>query len=960
MRPAALVASFSLFVTVGSLSPVPALAVDSEPRPPDLLPDTPIEATLAGGESHTYRLPTTHGRPLRLTVEQRGIDVVIAILGPEEDAEGDAEGRRLGIADSPLDRRGLEVFLLSPQDVGEGSHQVEVHARFAWAPAGRYRIAATLLPDASLGERARLAAEIADTRAGRAYAEDTAESRPRAADAYLDAALGWRAQGDRSREARAVYCLAVLQRLMDRTREALGTAERALGYWHALGEPFWEAMTLNEIGLAHFHLGEGDAAEERFRQAADLFHRDHESWGEAAARSNLCLSALAAGDLRTGVTCYDGVIERYREVGELPGLAVALANSGRAWNLLGEPERALESYRDALEIRRASEDRRGEAQVLNNLAVLHSSLGEIQRTLTYHRQALEIFEELEDRRWQARILHNLGYAFLLLGDLPRARVHLERALPLRRDLEDPRGEAASLNALAGLHVRQGEVERALPLHRRALALRRETGDRRGEALALILIGRDLGQRTEALAPLRQALDLARELEVRSTEALALQELGRILAIEGESERALEALRRAVELRQAVKDPAGELEALYHLARAEQTVGDLTAAVEHAETAIARIESLRGGVTSPDLRATFLGSHHQVYALAVDLRMELHAAEPDRGHARAAFELSERARARVLLDLLHEVDDTAGAPADLAERLRAAQRRLAVRVRAQMALLDRGPTDAESEQIQRQQAERDVYEALADLEEVEAERRRRNPHYAGLSASDLPLVAEVQGLLGPDTTLVEYALGEERSFLWRITETSFSVSTLPGRQAIESAALEVHRDLSTFDPRGAATETATAAELTATLLGPVTELSGLSRLVVVPDGVLHYLPFAALPLPGSREPMILGHEVIQLPSASVLRENGAEMRRHRRPGSRSHSLPIPSSTPARPASSASRGPGSRPRPSLPCDPRKTSCWPSASRPIERPPCTAPGVVRAFSTSPPTACSTPGTP
>lgn len=879
-------AILAVLTLVCSLAPAATSSAARAEELPELLPGAPLEATLAGGDTHAYRLQPLADHPLRLTVEQRGVDAVIEVFG--------ADGGSFGVADSPLDRRGLEVFLIPPPGPAESSGpsasvplpgplRVEVRPRFAWAPPAPYRITATVLPASTPGERARIAAERADSRAARLYAEDTAESRGRAADAYLDAALRWRSQGDRRREARAVYCLAVLQRLLDRTREALATAERALGLWRALDDPFWEAMTLNELGLNRFHLGEGDAAEERFRQAAELFAQQDAVWGEAAARSNLCLSALVAGDLRAGVTCYDEAIEGFRKVGELPSLAVALANSGRAWDVLGEPERALESYRKALEVRRATGDRRGEAQVLNNLAVLHSNLGEWGTTLTYHRQALGVFDELEDRRWQARTLHNLGYAYLVLGDLPRARSHLERALPLRRELEDPRGEAATLNALAGLHVRQGEVEQALPLHRRALALRRETGDRRGEALALILVGRDLGelgQGMEALGHLRRALDLARDLEVRSSVALAKQELGRVLVHEGkvggktddEMEPALEALREAVELRRALRDPAGEMEALFHLARAERTAGHLAAAAEHAETAIARVESLRGRVTSPDLQATFGGSRHRVYSLAVDLRMELHATEPDRGHALTAFEISERARARVLLDLLRELGGPSGLPTDLAERLRSAQRRLAARVRAQIALLDRETEDDGAESAKRRErAERQTHEALAALEEVEAERRRHNPHDAGLSAAELPTVAEVQQLLGPDTALVEYALGEQRSFVWVLTATDFAAATLPGRREIEGAALAVHRDLSTVDPQTAQKELTAAAALADTLLGPVADLASRPRLAVVPDGALHYLPFAALPWPGSREPLLVRHEMIQLPSASTLRE-----------------------------------------------------------------------------------------
>ncbi|RMH21779.1 MAG: CHAT domain-containing protein [Acidobacteria bacterium] len=153
--------------------------------------------------------------------------------------------------------------------------------------------------------------------------------------------------------------------------------------------------------------------------------------------------------------------------------------------------------------------------------------------------------------------------------------------------------------------------------------------------------------------------------------------------------------------------------------------------------------------------------------------------------------------------------------------------------------------------------------------MEAEIRRLNPSYAALTRPPPIAVAEVQQLLDGDDLLLEYALGEERSFLWAIDRDSFASFELPGRAAIEAAARRVYGQLSTVDPRGDAAAGDAPQALSRMLLGPVAgELAG-RRLVVVADGALHYLPFAALPEPAGGAPLLAGHEVVHLPSAAAL-------------------------------------------------------------------------------------------
>ena len=135
--------------------------------------------------------------------------------------------------------------------------------------------------------------------------------------------------------------------------------------------------------------------------------------------------------------------------------------------------------------------------------------------------------------------------------------------------------------------------------------------------------------------------------------------------------------------------------------------------------------------------------------------------------------------------------------------------------------------------------------------------------------------EIQNeVLDPSTLLLEYSLGETRSFLWVVSPGSIHTYVLPPRSEIETAAIRVHELLA----RGYARATKVQLEvelirLSDMLLKPAAAHLDAETLAIVPDGALHLIPFAALPDPRSRpeerEPLVSGYQIVNLPSASTL-------------------------------------------------------------------------------------------
>ena len=305
--------------------------------------------------------------------------------------------------------------------------------------------------------------------------------------------------------------------------------------------------------------------------------------------------------------------------------------------------------------------------------------------------------------------------------------------------------------------------------------------------------------------------------------------------------------------------------------------------QQLEEAILIKESVRANVAGQELRDSFFVSAQDSFALYVDVLMQLHQRYPHQGHDAAALRINERARARGLIELLTQtnVDIRQGVSPELLERERSLQdqlNRAAARAR---------PSDDRNEIDKRLETE--LAELSARLREVRAQIRVSSPHYAALTQPQPLSLKEIEQLLDDNTVLLEFGLGRKRSWLWAVTRNDLKTYSLPSGREIESASRKVYELLTSRRPESGLTESeqikriaaadsslqSEIARLSKMLLDPIAgplraEWKG-KRLLIVGSGALEFLPFAALHNPGERspQPLIASHEIVSLPSASVL-------------------------------------------------------------------------------------------
>jgi CHAT domain-containing protein/tetratricopeptide (TPR) repeat protein len=669
--------------------------------------------------------------------------------------------------------------------------------------------------------------------------------RQKALDAFQQQLQLWRAERERPREiAEALHNIGTVYSSMGMAAKAIEFYEEALPLRRTAGDRAGLATTLDNLGLAHLYAGEMQKASDYSNQALTLFRELNDRKGLANALNNIGGINLTLGDFRKALEYFGQALELRRALGHRPEESIALNNIGRVHDLLGEAQKALDYHRQALQIRRELGDRLMEAASLNNIGLVYDWLGAKDKALDHYKQALELFRAANDRNLEATALNNIGGFYLnTLKDSKPALDYYTRSLEIRRMLGQPIDLAIMLDNIGHLHNSSGDPRKALEYHDQALKIRQKSGHRLGEAASLSNMGAAhyaLGELSTAFDYYNQALKLFRSLGHRSREAVAL----------------------------------------YGLAMIERDRGNLDESLLLMEASLKIVEWLRSGVASQPLRASYLAQKQNYYEFHIDLLMRLHQREPAKAHDLAAFQASERARARSLLELLEEarIDVEQGISPELKQRERVAHLRIA-RIQSQLiqaysqALPDRSRTAVLEEELKQADAER---------EQLRAEIRQRHPPYAELQYPAAPELKDVQSLLGDQTVLLEYALGQQTSFLFAVTRKDFLVVPLPPASAL-GAEVEALRAVITSRPQRSDFEKQIkhSRKLFRDLLEPAGKLLvGKQKLIIVSSGILHYLPFEVLLTKGedkalatmtaARLPYLLrDYAISYVPSAAVL-------------------------------------------------------------------------------------------
>ena len=549
--------------------------------------------------------------------------------------------------------------------------------------------------------------------------------------------------------------------------------------------------------------------ESKLQEAARLWEESGNDGRQADALRLLGILYAQRERHRESLEVWRRAKRLYHRARRLGDEGVVANDIGTSYFKLSELDLAAKSHDEALTLGK----RTGNAKIAG--AALYS-LGYISWRRGKYSEALEKLEPARiaakgvDEAQEGQALTALGLVFSSVGKADIALDQFREALTIFERLGNEEQKAITLTQMGNAYVRRGDPERATEFYRKALEIQSRIQDEGSllvtlNGLGLASLNQDQPQ--EALDFFSKSLERARKTENVAQEARIWTNLGWTYSELGREKDAYTAYEKALHLGEKTENRGMKTAARLGLALLEEKRGNPIAALVQAESAVSSVEELREE-TGPDLTIAFIATQQDVYDVLIDILLWLHELRPSEGHGARALRVSEQARSRGLLDKIRE----------------------------------------------------------------------RSP--AAPSAPRILSLPEIQSsVLGPDTLLLEYHLGRRASYLWLVEEASLQIVRLPPREELEALA-ERARGLMFFSNRREKKSEArtVAVNLSRMLLGPAVGSLRRKRLLISVPTALQSVPFLALPDPAALgpetrsewpRPLIINHEVIKIPSASVL-------------------------------------------------------------------------------------------
>lgn len=622
--------------------------------------------------------------------------------------------------------------------------------------------------------------------------------------------------------------------------------QEAAAGWRALGEPRLEAVTLKSLAaITGLFTRFRATSAEAYRRLVEILRDLGETREEADARQRLAVEYADDGQV---ARARDAALESIRLAEGLPGrpaLAPTLQLVAFLEMRLGNYEESRWLAGRAMEAAIATHDHSTQALALSTLARLQDLSGDVQAAIQQQERAVALSQAGRPRR---DLLNTLGLFYLRAGDIDRAEASFTEAASIAGRFIGREAEALTHMGLGDVAMARGDLAMARECYRRVLAVVEKSGYANYRCWIETRIGGlDLkeGLIEDARAHFTSGLDISRE----------------------------------------VSEPICEAESRAGLADAAFAAGRLDEARAQAVRLVQLHDAFREASTSIDARTLGFAMLAPAYERAVDTTMRLAAGDDASPHIAEALSLNERTLARGLLDALttERVERGAEVPAALEGERRRLREAWRARVIEHETSLQRNATARATTLA----AEIDAVSAR--LRDIEARIDAANPRHAAFTRPRPLSLDGIRALLDDDTLLVEYALGEARSYVWVVDTKGVRAFTLAARADIEAAVRRAHEDVARL-PESAAPAASGArrrASLDAVarlILQPIAPLLTKRRFVIVAPDALALVPFGALHVPsggrdgvggeasatvGGDDPLIARHEIVSLPSATVL-------------------------------------------------------------------------------------------
>jgi tetratricopeptide (TPR) repeat protein len=648
----------------------------------------------------------------------------------------------------------------------------------------------------------------------------------RAIDHYRKSEAAFVVLGNRLEVGRCRFGMALTYQSQKKPTEALKTFQEALKEFEAARDTEEIANTVASIGGLQYELGLYDDARNSFlrvaewspggeslTRVAEVFYMLHD-YSQALTYYLRALEYLKPRNSFGGMIAaysgaancyyyqrnYDKALEFYnltlaidRRVNDPTGIATRLQSIGNVHRLRGDYASALESYMSSLLVAEQSPPSATVATTLGGIGLVRALQGDNAQAIEYFDKSLARFQRDGDQVGMARMLSLIGNARYVQGEYDLALETYEKSRELYEKREDHLNRAHILLGIGAVHVAQRNYTLALKSFHEALTFYTTLGRKADMADALSRLAaayREQGDNAKALEFAQSATRAAKEAEVFSLVSYALTEAGKAQRGLGRKTEALSSFAEAIQVRRSIRP----------------------------ETGPDGIETERSGVLP------YLG--------AMETLIEL-------DQAREALVRADEAKSQLLREVIQRGNFT------ITKGMSAAEREMELQRSGEVASRKVQVYGSQDSDFKHSAASNELKARLAAARET-YERFRKDLYMThpqlAINRGELAIlkIEELRPLVNNNTVLLQYAVADEKVFLFVVTGPMLDVRVY----GINTPRNEIAEKVASF--RQSIDNPVAARELYDILLKPAeSQIAQRSKLIIIPDGALWDVPFEAL-------------------------------------------------------------------------------------------------------------------
>jgi len=649
---------------------------------------------------------------------------------------------------------------------------------------------------------------------------------------------------------------------------------------------FTEGQIINLSLLSRVKNQEGkiEESKEFYEKALNLADSTDSFLAKANAFFSAAEYGLFFGNVSETISLYEKALY-FAEKTDAHGLAAQiLINLGYSHLRQGNLIVGLQKQNESLALAEKANDKRAQAIALNGVASLYIFMGEKRKALDIFLKAETMYPNDFDWLEKGKLFNGIATIYEDYGEFRLAEMYRQNAYDFFGRAKYPYGQLATLPVLAKHQYLKGDKHAGEKLYADGLNLAKELKS----DFHLGIIKEDLGSiylgendQENAIKNYKEALEIYKKINIEMPRINTL--LGQAYLKTGNFVVANEYFNAALTKNKQTKDLSPAAENLFYLAKLNYLENNADSSLKNIVESLEITEALYVDVSNFELKTTFFANIFERYELFIHLLMQKHKNFPNENFAFQALQATEKSRARATLEnlILSEANFVKDANPETIKQEKEIRSLININSDNLTELLMK---NADQKKIN--ELELKIRQLNYQLEEIKTELKQNSPLYSEIkSPKPFEKVEFQQKILDDNTVFLEFSLGQKESYLWLIGNNSFYSYVLPPRFEIENhieklrellgaRIIKPDESLEDYQNRLNAAENeyrSIAKLLSNELFGQIADKISNKRLIIVPDGKLHYFPVSALPFPNSEsdEPILITNETVYAPSAQTL-------------------------------------------------------------------------------------------